>query len=103
MNMLTVKEVEALNIKGYNIDRIQQTEEWVIRIGVSSTFEGLFDDFVLYDNSGPKGTPPLKVASAVGTKLVIHDKAAWDRFVAKGTYVYDRLAEQRDTAADASH
>ena len=52
---------------------------------VSTVFEkavrnGLFDETVLYDTNGPT---PVKLMSAVGTKLKIHDELGWQRFLAK--------------------
>jgi hypothetical protein len=49
---------------------------------------GLFDDFVLYDNNVPKGTQPIKVATAVGSKITVHNPKLWDKFVLKGKYSY---------------
>lgn len=41
---------------------------------------GLFDEFVLWDNNG---STAFKVAEAVGRELTIYDEAAWQRFLAK--------------------
>ncbi len=43
---------------------------------------GLYDEFTLWDTG--VGGKPLKVASAVGKKLKIHNKEAWQRFLDKG-------------------
>jgi predicted ABC-type ATPase len=43
--------------------------------------EGLFDEFNLYDTSGGKA---VRVASAEGSRLTVHDKDLWDAFLAKG-------------------
>lgn len=41
---------------------------------------GYFDEFTLWDNNGAQ---LIKVATAKGSRLTIHDQAAWERFLAK--------------------
>lgn len=66
-----------------------------VHADVSRTFpqaveRGLFDKFTLWDTNGSKPlgggrfSKPLKVASGRGKEIVIHDQAAYDRFLAKG-------------------
>ena len=43
--------------------------------------EGLFDEITIWDNN-IKGHP-IKIASAQGKKLIVHDKARWEKFLAK--------------------
>ena len=66
-----------------------------VHADVSRTFpqaveRGLFDKFTLWDTNGSKPlgggrfSAPLKVASGRGREMVVHDQAAYDRFLAKG-------------------
>lgn len=52
---------------------------------------GLYDEFTLWDTNGVSYSKdgkqigkPKKIASAVGKKLKIHDKVAWQKFLDKG-------------------
>jgi hypothetical protein len=52
---------------------------------VSRTFEaaierGIFDEFEVFDNNNEF----RKIAEGRGTELIIHDREAWERFLAKG-------------------
>jgi hypothetical protein len=42
---------------------------------------GLYDQFTLHDNDGPK---PVLVATAEGKNLMVHHPELWQKFVAKG-------------------
>jgi predicted ABC-type ATPase len=58
-----------------------------IHRGVSNVFpqaveNGLFDEFVLWDNNGPTA---IKIAEGTGNRLRILNAAAWQRFLAKAT------------------
>lgn len=62
-------------------DAVTQAIHRNVSIVVPQAIEnGLFDEFVLWDNNG---TVPVKIAQAVGKKLTIYDNAAWERFLAK--------------------
>jgi SPP1 gp7 family putative phage head morphogenesis protein len=60
---------------------MREVHAGVSRVVPEAIKRGLFDEFVLWDTSGK---PPIKVASAKGTKLTIYNRAAWKRFLAKG-------------------
>ncbi len=62
-------------------DAIRQTHANVSQIWPEAVARGLFDQSDLYDTTA--GGKPVKVASARGTSLTIHDQAAYDRFLAK--------------------
>ncbi len=60
---------------------IRNSHKLVSQVVPQGIAEGLYDNFELYDTN----SEGLKhVASAKGTKLTIHDKAAWKRFLKKG-------------------
>lgn len=47
---------------------------------------GLFDEFRLWDSDKPKGVAPtLIISGGKGKESIIHDAAAWKRFLAKST------------------
>jgi hypothetical protein len=60
---------------------IREIHAAVSRTAVDAVKAGLFDTFELWDTNGKN---PVKIAEAVGTELKIHDRKAWDKFVAKG-------------------
>ena len=45
--------------------------------------EGLLDELSLYDSNGDGGDARI-IAEYKGGKIKIHDRAAWERFEAKG-------------------
>jgi hypothetical protein len=53
----------------------------VSRILPKAMASGMFDECTLWDTNGKA---PVKAASCIGSKLIIHDQKAWDRFIAKG-------------------
>lgn len=62
-------------------EHIRQIHSNVSQIWPEAVRRGLFDQSDLYDtNTEGKA---IKIASAAGTKLTIHDKAAYDKFLAK--------------------
>jgi len=63
-------------------ESIRNIHASVSRIVPKAVESGLFDDFELWDNNGAS---PVKVASAKGKELVIHEQGMWDKFIAKGT------------------
>jgi predicted ABC-type ATPase len=71
----------------------------VARVVPEAIKHGLFDEFTLWDTSNTKPldngkfTAPLKVASARGTHLTVHDHEAWDRFIALGKGIAPRPGE----------
>jgi predicted ABC-type ATPase len=60
---------------------IRRTHAKVSAIWPEAVRRGLFDRSTLYDTNA--GGRPVRIASAEGTKLTIHNQAAYDRFLAK--------------------
>lgn len=60
---------------------IRELHASVSRIVPQAIKAGVFDEFNLWDTGA--GGRPLRVASAKGTQLQIHDRTAWERFLAK--------------------
>ena len=60
---------------------IRKTHAKVSSIWPEAVKRGLFDRTTLYDTNA--GGKPVRIASAKGTSLTIHDQAAYDRFLAK--------------------
>jgi len=60
---------------------IRRTHASVSEIWPEAVSRGLFDRSDLYDTSA--GGKPIRIASARGTKLEIHDEAAYKRFLDK--------------------
>ena len=60
---------------------IRDTHAKVSKIWPEAVKRGLFDRTTLYDTNA--GGKPVRIASAKGTSLTIHDQAAYDRFLAK--------------------
>jgi predicted ABC-type ATPase len=66
------------------VDQIRQTHIGVSKVFPQAVEEGLFDEVELYDNSGPKGSQPVKIFEHRDGKSTIHDQAAYEAFLAKG-------------------
>ena len=62
---------------------IRATHAAVSRVVPKAVKEGLFDEFDLWDTSGPFGSKPTHVATAKGKNLTIIDQGKWDSFLAK--------------------
>jgi predicted ABC-type ATPase len=60
---------------------IRRTHASVSQIWPEAVRRGLFDQSDLYDTNA--GGKPVRIASARGTKLTIHDEAAYQRFLDK--------------------
>ena len=60
---------------------LRETHAKVSEIVPQAIKEGLFDEIHIWDNN-IKGQP-IRIASAEGKKLVIHDKERWNKFLAK--------------------
>ena len=60
---------------------IRDTHAKVSKIWPEAVRRGLFDRSDLYDTNA--GGKPVRIASAKGTSLTIHNQAAYDRFLAK--------------------
>ena len=75
-----------------NIERAEKTGRYVSEKVLRETYKslsnvvpkalalGIYDKFNMWDNNG---RPPVKIASAEGKNLVIHDQKKWDRFLAQ--------------------
>lgn len=63
---------------------VRNTHRAVSLIVPQAIQEGLFDEMNVYDTDVPQGTNPIKIASAQGTNLQIHDQERWQRFIDKG-------------------
>jgi SPP1 gp7 family putative phage head morphogenesis protein len=59
------------------------THRNVSRIVPEAIRRGVYDEFTLWDTD-TKGRPPVKVASARGTQLTVHDHARWAAFLKRG-------------------
>ncbi|NBW16990.1 MAG: hypothetical protein EBR82_54345 [Caulobacteraceae bacterium] len=79
------REVPENEIRGLHASVSQIWPEAVRR--------GLFDKSDLYDTSADG--KPVRIASAQGTRLTIHDRAAYQRFLDKATGAKKRLRQNR--------
>jgi len=59
---------------------IKQTYKSLSTVVPQAIEKGLYDKFTLWDT---KERTPVKIASAEGKTLVIHDKVKWDKFIAQ--------------------
>jgi len=64
-------------------DIIIGTHTKVSQVVPQAIKEGLYDDFQLWDNNGPKAQPPVLVATAKGKELTIIQPKMWKAFLAK--------------------
>lgn len=68
------------NVHPDYIERVHAAVSWIVPQVAAE-----FDNFELYDTSGPKGTPPKLIASCKrGEEMQIHNKDLYDAFVKKG-------------------
>lgn len=63
---------------------LRETHAAVSRVFPEAVRQGLFDKARLWDASGPKGSKPVLVVSAIGKKMTVHNEALWQSFLAKG-------------------
>ena len=64
-------------------DYMRRTHADLSRIIPDALEAGLYDDFTLWDNNGPFGSKPFKVAEYRNGRLKILDQEAWEKFLAK--------------------
>lgn len=62
---------------------IREKHRSVSQIALRAMQEGLFDTAEVWDTEVPQGTPPIRIASAQGGKIEIHDQNRWKTFVDK--------------------
>lgn len=75
---------------------IRETHAKVSAIWPEAVRRGLFDESTLYDTNA--GGRPVKIASAKGTKLTVHNQAAYQRFLDKANGL-DFARAERSTPA----
>jgi len=63
---------------------IREVHHNVSKVVPKAIGRGLYDEFELWDNSGPKGSKPKLVARAKGTTLTVSDQGLWQTFLDKG-------------------
>jgi len=63
---------------------LRETHAAVSRVFPEAVRQGLFDRARLWDVSGPKGSKPTLVLSAIGKKMTVHNEVLWQAFLAKG-------------------
>ena len=68
---------------------LRETHAAVSDIVPKAIKEGLFDEITIWDNN-IKGQP-IRIASAKGKKLVVHDKARWEKFLAKADEIKPKI------------